>query len=86
VPDVRSWAVLVAYGVVSQVLGWIFIYRGLLSVEASRAGLILLLQPSLAFIWDILFFARPAGWTDAVGAILALGAIYLGTVGQSDRI
>ena len=79
IPDLQSWTVLVAYGLVSQVLGWIFIYRGLLRIETSRAGLILLLQPTLAFVWDILFFSRPTGLKDGVGAVLALGAIYLGT-------
>ena len=52
--------------------------RALVVVEASRAGLILLLQPTLAFIWDVLFFARPTGVVDALGAGLALTAIYIG--------
>jgi drug/metabolite transporter (DMT)-like permease len=79
IPDFQSWTALIAYGLVSQVLGWICIYRGLLRIEASRAGLILLLQPTLAFVWDIFFFSRPTGLKDGVGALLALGAIYLGT-------
>ncbi len=78
IPDVQSWSSLLAYGVVCQGLGWITISRALGHVEASRAGLILLLQPTLAFIWDMLFFARPTAPVDAVGAIIALLAIYLG--------
>ena len=61
-----------------QGLGWLLISRGIPYVEATRAGLVLLLQPALAFVWDILFFARPIGETDAVGALLALSAIYFG--------
>ena len=78
IPDSQSWSSLLAYGVVCQALGWIIISRALVKVEASRAGLILLLQPTLAFVWDILFFSRPTDITHISGAILALFAIYLG--------
>lgn len=78
IPNAQSWSSLVAYGVVCQGLGWITISKALVNVEASRAGLILLLQPTLAFIWDVLFFARPTGALDAAGAGIALLAIYLG--------
>ncbi|MFQ5510489.1 MAG: DMT family transporter [Candidatus Krumholzibacteriia bacterium] len=78
IPEGRSWAALISYGVLCQALGWIVISRALVKVEASRAGLILLLQPTLAFVWDVLFFARPTGIVDVSGALLALAAIYLG--------
>ncbi|MDH4351527.1 MAG: DMT family transporter [Gemmatimonadota bacterium] len=78
VPDLRTGAILVAYGITAQGLGWLLISRGIPYVEATRAGLVLLLQPALAFVWDILFFGRPTGETDAVGALLALSAIYFG--------
>lgn len=80
VPDPQSWAALLAYGAVCQALGWILISRGLATVGASRVGLLLLLQPSLAFVWDILFFGRPTAPMEAVGAVIALAAIYLGSV------
>jgi drug/metabolite transporter (DMT)-like permease len=82
IPDGRSWLSMVAYGVLCQGLGWVIISRALVKVEASRAGLILLLQPTLAFVWDILFFSRPTGIVDASGALLALAAIYLGGTRQ----
>jgi len=83
VPDVQSWWALLGYGFIAQVLGWVLIARGLLKSEASRAGLILLLQPTLAFVWDILFFKRQTGPVEILGALLALFAIYLGTTRQS---
>jgi drug/metabolite transporter (DMT)-like permease len=81
IPDGRTALVLIVYGVTAQVVGWLLISRGLPYVEAGRAGLVLLLQPSLAFVWDVLFFGRPTDATDVLGAGLALGAIYLGTAG-----
>lgn len=80
VPSPATGGILLLYGVTAQVLGWLLISRGIAQVEAGRAGLMLLLQPSLAFVWDILFFHRPTAATDVAGAVLALGAIYLGTL------
>lgn len=82
IPDTQAWVVLIAYGVVCQALGWVIISRALRKVDASRTGLILLAQPALTFIWDILFFRRPTSAVEAAGAVLALGAIYLGNTGR----
>ncbi|ACY16581.1 DMT family transporter [Haliangium ochraceum] len=78
IPSAGDGALLVAYALTAQVLGWILISSALEHVPASRVGLILLLQPSLAFVWDVLFFARPFGPREALGAALAIAAIYLG--------
>lgn len=79
VPDWRNGVDLVSYAVVAQVVGWLLIARGVPHVPASRVGLILLLQPSLTFVWDVLFFHRPTDGLDVAGAVLALAAIYLGS-------
>ena len=70
---------LVGYGISGQVLGWVWITRGLKSTPVALAGLILLLQPALAFTWDVWFFNRPTDGLDLVGVMLVLGAIYLGS-------
>jgi drug/metabolite transporter (DMT)-like permease len=85
IPDLRSWAALLGYGMIPQVLGWFLISSGIGKIDASRAGLLLLLQPTLAFVWDILFFARPTGLLEMLGASVALFAIYLGTIGQKGQ-
>ncbi len=81
-PDAFTWTALIAYGIAGQVLGWVFISKGIAEIEASRAGLILLLQPTLSFIWDILFFHRPTNATDIIGALVAISAIYLGSTAR----
>jgi len=78
IPDAQSWLALVGYGVAGQVLGWVLISRGMPSVPVSRVGLLLLLQPALAFVWDMVFFGRPTTAVDLVGVAVTLGAIYLG--------
>ncbi len=82
IPDGKSLAALAGYGFSSQMVGWILISTALPRVQVSAAGLIILLQPALAFIWDILFFARPTGALEVSGAVLALTAIYLGLTRQ----
>lgn len=78
IPDTRSFLALAAYGIFSQAVGWILITKGLPNVRSSLAGLLLLLQPSLSFIWDMLLFDRPTTTFDVIGVFLALCAIYMG--------
>jgi drug/metabolite transporter (DMT)-like permease len=84
IPDAPSWFALAGYGLFSQVLGWVFISKGLPQIEASRAGLILLLQPTFAFVWDILFFSRAVTWLELSGALMALFAIYMGVTAKKE--
>jgi len=86
IPDTQSLAALLLLGLTSQGIGWILISNALPRVRASFAGLILLLQPSLAFIWDVLFFQRPTSVVNWIGVIMAITAIYFGTTQKSDDI
>lgn len=77
---------LVAYGVLSHCLGYILIVSSLPQVSTTEAGLALLLQPTLSFVWDVLFFARPMSLTELAGAAIALFAIYLGSRHTSKQV
>jgi len=79
IPDPRSAWLLAAYALVAQVVGWLLISGSLPHVPASRVGLILLLQPTLAFVWDVLIFDRAFGGRELAGAALAIVAIGLGS-------
>ena len=83
IPDMQSLAALMALGGFSQVVGWLLITHALPNLRASLSGLILLLQPALAFLWDVLLFQRPTTALNWTGVGLALAAIYLGTVHAS---
>ena len=85
VPDSRNWTVLICYAIICHVVGWVLITKGLPGLEASKAGLLLLLQPALAFVWDVALFGRPTAVVEVMGAVLALCAIYLGAVGRDER-
>ncbi|KIX12558.1 DMT family transporter [Dethiosulfatarculus sandiegensis] len=78
IPRAIDWLWLLIYGLVCHSLGWWFISNGLPHIKASLIGLVLLMQPALAFVWDVVFFARPFSPSEATGAGLALVSIYLG--------
>lgn len=78
IPTQSSLAALVGLGGLCQALAWAMISYFLPRVPASRAGLILLLQPSLSFAWDVLLFDRQTGVMGWVGVCVVLAAIYMG--------
>lgn len=78
IPDLQSFWALAALGFFSQAVGWILITSALPHVRAILSGLILLLQPALAFVWDVLIFHRPTSLSNWIGVGVVLAAIYLG--------
>jgi len=80
IPDMQTLLSLAALALFSQSVGWILITHALPGMRASLSGFILLLQPSLAFVWDVLLFHRPTSLLNWVGVVLCLAAIYIGTV------
>jgi drug/metabolite transporter (DMT)-like permease len=78
IPDLTSLLSLACLGFLSQCFGWVLIATSLPRTNTSSAGLILLLQPSLSFLWDVLFFNRPTEPLNWLGVALTLCAIYLG--------
>jgi len=84
IPTSREALLLISYAAVAQI-GWVVIVSGLGKVPVALAGLVLLMEPTLAYVWDILIFARPTTAVQAFGAMLAIGAIYLGSSTAKSR-
>jgi drug/metabolite transporter (DMT)-like permease len=79
IPDAQSWAALLGLGFGGQVLGWVLLTRAMPQLPASMIGLLLLLQPALSFLFDVIGFARPTHASDWVGVALSLVGIFVGT-------
>jgi len=79
IPDSGSLLSLLALGIFSQGVGWILISNALPRLRVSLSGLILLLQPALAFVWDVGFFDRPTSAVNWIGVAVVLVAIYMGS-------
>lgn len=84
IPDAQTLWALLGVGLLGQVIGWVLISGAMKKVSAPVAGLVLLLQPALAFVWDVLIFGRSAFPHEIFGLVLILVGIYLGSV-QKDR-
>jgi drug/metabolite transporter (DMT)-like permease len=80
IPDSQSWASLLGLAFFGQVLGWVLIVRAMPRLPASLVGLLLLLQPALSFVLDVIIFARPTGGLDWVGLGLSLVGIFVGSM------
>jgi drug/metabolite transporter (DMT)-like permease len=76
---------LLAYGLLSHSVGLMLIASSLAKVSTTEVGLALLLQPSLSFVWDILFFGRTITAIEVTGAVIALLAIFLGSTRGSKQ-
>ncbi len=85
IPDRQTLFSLLGLGIVCQVLGWLAITRGMPGLPASLVGLLLLLQPVLSIVWDLLWFDLSLVAVQAVGAGLALVGIYLGMQSRAAR-
>jgi drug/metabolite transporter (DMT)-like permease len=83
-PTTRSVLALAGLGLVGQGLGWVAISIGLSRTRPAVAGLLLLLQPTLSYVWDVLFFNKPTGIVEGLGVVLALAGIALGST-RSDH-
>lgn len=74
-----NWSALLGLGFFGQVLAWLLMVGAMPRLPASLVGLLLLLQPALAFVLDVLLFARRTSATDWLGLTLALVGILLGS-------
>lgn len=79
-PDLFSVFILFSLALVAQAVGWYVISRTLPRLRASQSALILLLQPVLATVWGVLFFAEHLTELQIIGAVITLVAIYMGSV------
>ena len=79
IPGSNSLFALIGVGVISTTVGWSLISSAIKHIPVTVAGLVLLLQPTLAMFWDILFFARPTGGLELFGILLIISAIYIGS-------
>lgn len=78
-PDAQAWSALLGLGFFGQVLGWVLLTRAMPQLPASLIGLLLLLQPALSFVFDVILFARPTRTLDWIGVALSLVGIFVGS-------
>ncbi|HEY6940005.1 DMT family transporter [Dokdonella sp.] len=85
IPDAQSWSALLGLAFFGQVFGWVLLTRAMPQLPASTIGLLLLLQPALSFVFDVLLFARPTHTLDWIGVALSLLGIFIGSYRPTAR-
>ena len=78
-PDLQAWSSLLGLALFGQVFGWVLLTRAMPQLPASLIGLLLLLQPALSFVLDVILFARPTHFFDWLGVALSLAGIFIGS-------
>ena len=76
-PDARSWAILLALAAVGHCLSWVLISRAMATLTVAMAGLLLLAQPIVAYLLDVLVLdldASPRQWW---GLAVSLAGIFV---------
>ena len=81
-PDARTALCLVGVALVAQVFGWVTLATFIPRVPVALAGLLLLLQPAFAVVWEVLIFGRAFTMLQVAGAGLTLLAIYGGSLAR----
>lgn len=81
----QNIAYLLGYGLSSQVIGWLIIARAVPLVATSTTGILLLVQPLGAYLWEILLLGRTPNALELFGASLMLFGVILGG-GSSIRL
>jgi drug/metabolite transporter (DMT)-like permease len=77
VENPNDYLILLIYGIGSHAIGGIMIASALVRVTTTEVGIALLLQPTLSFIWEILFFNRSFTMIESVGVVIVLYSIFL---------
>lgn len=79
IPDMRNLFGLLTYGFLVQGLAWLMVSYAVPHMKASLAGLILLLEPILTYLVDILFLSAKADLFSIIGCVITIVAIYIGS-------
>ena len=77
ISGINDYLILLMYGIGSHAIGGIMIASALVRVTTTEVGIALLLQPTLSFIWEILFFNRSFTMIESVGVVIVLYSIFL---------
>ena len=86
IADQQTLFSMISLGVLCQVIGWVVITRSMPLLATSLVGLILLLQPALSMLWDIVFFNRPTSMLDIMGFVAVMIGIYVASVRRKKAI
>lgn len=80
IPTWRSLLVLLVLALVGHCVSWVLISRAMKHLRVAVIGLLLLLQPIVAFVLDVWIFERATSTREWLGLAFTLAGIFLASV------
>ena len=68
---------MLCYGIISHVLGWFLILKGIQQISITTVGIILISQPIFSFVWDIWFFGRVITSIELLGIFFVVSSLVI---------
>ena len=76
-PSPRAWAVLLVLAAIGHCLGWVLISRAMVALPVALAGLLLLAQPIVAYLLDVVLLDHPTSPRQWLGLAVSLAGIFV---------
>lgn len=86
IPDARAFWLLLTLALVGHCLSWILISRAMQRLSVALVGLLLLLQPIVAFLLDVALLARATTGREWLGLLVSLAGIFLAGLKGRERL
>lgn len=77
IPTWKSFYCICANGILSQIIGWWLITKGIKDVKLSLSGVLMLTQPVITFVIDCVFLHRNTLLIQQLGCATLIAAIYI---------
>lgn len=86
IPSLKSLWVLLALAGIGHCLSWVLISKAMAHLRVAVIGLMLLLQPIVAFLLDVGLFDRPTTSREWLGLAFTLAGIFLASLKGRSRL
>jgi len=86
IPSWRSFWILLVLAAVGHCLSWVLISRAMQHLRVAVIGLLLLLQPIVAFLLDVALLDRATTPREWLGLAFSLAGIFLASLKQRSRL
>ena len=85
-PSLQAWGVLLALAAIGHCLSWVLISRAMAALPVALAGLLLLAQPIVAYLLDVVVFDLPTTPRQWLGLAVSLAGIFVAGMTSKEAV